>query len=138
MDQVPRFVCRRAAFALPVLSILAVACGESFRDRMLIAKSAEMDPTYPPYQSEMIKGIGSALATSMKTCFDQTPEPSRHSFSLVADIRPDGAAIRIAVQPRTNISACFADRIAELRFPPPPKYRDRDAFPIVLDMTISP
>lgn len=114
----------------------SAALGDTFQDRAALGKDAET--AFPAYRDAMQKAAGQALANGMEQCFDSNKPPSTVPFVLVADLLPDGQATRIEVRPQTNISTCFASALAAVRFLPPPEYPDHRAFPIEIEMRITP
>ena len=115
-----------------------LAYSETFEERVRIAKAAESADAYKPYQQVMYRGIGDHLAQTMRACFAKAEKPQTDAFVLVADVANDGKAQSIEVKPSTNISTCFADGVGNVSFPKPPTYLERKAFPIVIEMKITP
>lgn len=115
----------------------SAAFGDTFQDRVALAKAAEAAPVYSHYQNAMQEAAGQALADGMRHCFDSTKAPSTVPFVVVADLLADGTATRVEVRPQTNTSTCFAAAVAAIRFLSPPGYTGHRAFPIVFEMNIN-
>ena len=111
---------------------------ESFDERFKVAKAAETAEPYKPYQRVMYQAIGNHLANTMRSCFAKTEKPQTDAFVLLVDIDDGGAARAIEVKPKTNIALCFAEGVKSAPFPKPPTYPGRDAFPITIEMKITP
>ena len=116
----------------------ALAFAEAFDDRFKLAKDAETSETYKPYQRVMYQSIGNHLANTMRSCFGKTEKPETNAFVLLADVDAGGTARAIDVRPKTSIAICFAQGVATAPFPTPPAFPGRDAFPIVIEMKITP
>jgi hypothetical protein len=84
----------------------------------------------------MEQQVGAQYAAAMRFCFATVREPQSASFTLVADITPDGKLDAIDVQPATNIASCFAAGVTRISLPPPPRYPGHSSFPMTLQMRI--
>ena len=116
-------------------SVAAGSC-EPFDARVGWAKAAEQKEEFKPYIAAMEQQAGAQFASAMRFCFATVPEPQSDSFTLVADIRPDGKLNAIDVRPATNIAACFAAGLTHISFPPPPAYPGHGGFPMTIEMRI--
>jgi hypothetical protein len=128
---------RKAWSAVFLVWVSSPVYGDTFQDRVALAKVAEAAPAYSQYENAMLNAAGPTLAGGMKHCFDSTKNPATAPFVLVADILPGGTATGIEVRPKTNVSTCFAAAIAALRFLSPPEYPGHRAYPIVFEMRVA-
>ena len=109
---------------------------EPFDARVRWAKAAEQKEEFKPYVAAMEQQAGAQYASAMRFCFATVPEPQSDSFTLVADIGPDGKLNAIDVRPTTNIAACFAAGLIHVSFPPPPTFSGHGGFPMTIEMRI--
>src|SRR5580700_8607546 len=103
---------------------------DPFDVRVALGKSAEERVEFKAYVSAFDREIGEHLAQTMRSCFATTQRPETDAFVLVADITVEGKVKAIEVRPATNIALCFATGFASAPFPPPPRYPDREAYPV--------
>ena len=128
---------RKTWSAVFLVWLSSPAFGDTFQNRVTLAKAAEAAPAYSPYQKTMWQAAGPTLASGMKHCFDSIKNPPTTPFTVVADLRAGGTATRIEARPQTNISTCVAAVIAALHFPSPPEYAGHRTFPIVIEMRVT-
>jgi hypothetical protein len=109
---------------------------DPFDFRVALGKAAEGRAEFKAYGSAIDRQVGDHLAQTMRSCFAITRQPATDAFVLVADITVEGKAKAIEVRPATNIALCFATGFASAPFPPPPRYPDREAYPVTIEMHI--
>lgn len=133
------FHCRSCVVALSLFAMHAAAAdGQTFSERVALAKQVEeQSATTEYFRNGMYPAIGAALASAMRECMSRAGA-STEKFSVVADISLDGKFTHIAHEPNTNTATCLAAAMASFRAPPPPMCDCGAAFPIVIDMSVTP
>jgi hypothetical protein len=110
----------------------------SFAARMLSGKLAEASPTGPAYQKQLWDRLTDPTAAALKACLASHAPADKTSFTVVADVQPNGTPTAIDVQPVTPVARCLADWFARTTLPPPPKLPDDAVYPIEIDVSIVP
>ncbi|HJV50842.1 MAG TPA: hypothetical protein VJ652_05270 [Noviherbaspirillum sp.] len=106
-----------------------------FEARVQLAREAETDDRFKPYQATMIRRAGRQLARTVRSCRAAAPAPERKSVVLVADIGADGRARAIDITPDNAAGRCMAAGFASIRYPKPPAYPERPGFPVTMKVS---
>ena len=109
---------------------------DSFAARVLRGKLVEVGPTGPGYQKVLWHQLDGPVTAALKTCIASHAPADKSPFTVVADIRPDGAPSRVVAQPATPLADCFARWLATQTLPPPPRLTDTTDYPIEIDVSI--
>ena len=109
---------------------------DTFAARVLHGKLVEVGPTGPGYQKALWSQLDGPVTTALKTCIASHAPADKSPFTVVADIRPDGAPRRVVAQPATPLADCFARWLATQTLPPPPRLTDTIDYPIEIDISI--
>ena len=122
---------------LVVLALFLTSCSQpppsaSFRDRAARAEALELTPTGLAYITEFLKEHGEGLSSFAGECYAETSVPKTR-FELVADIKPDGRFENVVVQPESDPTRCYANKMGQLQVSAsrPPGYSDK-SFPVFI------
>ncbi len=127
-------------YAFAVVMLLLSACQQppqasaSFAQRVAAADAQENSPTGALYVDAVVKEQSADFNNFIGACYAQSGL-EKDSFTLVADIAPDGEFGNVAVQPDTAQSRCYAGKIDALRTsaPRPDGFEDTP-FPLVVNV----
>ena len=119
-----------------LLGTPATGPADSFAARVTRGKLVEAGPTGPDYQKVLWHQLDGPVTTALKTCIASHAPADKSPFTVVADIRPDGASRRVVAQPATPLADCFARWLATQTLPPPPRLTDTIDYPIEIDISI--
>jgi hypothetical protein len=108
----------------------------AFDDRVLLAKDAEEDEQFKDYRSAVLKRNSRHFARTMRTCIARSPKPVSKTFVLVADITAEGKAAAVAVKPDNEVANCFASGFSSISYPKPPRYPNREGFPVMMKVRV--
>ena len=130
-------------YALAAVILLLSACQKppqapaSFAERVAAAEAQENSPTGALYVGAVVKEHGDRLESFIGECYGQSGL-EKDSFTLVADIAPDGQFGNVAVQPESPETRCYAGKIGALRTgaPRPVGYGDKP-FPLFINVNFN-
>jgi hypothetical protein len=109
---------------------------DTFAARVTHGKLVEVGPTGPAYQKTLWRQLDGPVTAALKSCIARHAPADKSPFTVVADIRPDGAPRRVDAQPATPLASCFARWLATQTLPPPPRLGDTTDYPIEIDVSI--
>ena len=111
---------------------------DTFVARVTQGKLVEAGPTGAGYQKTLWRQLDGPVTAALKTCIASHAPADKSPFTVVADIRPDGAPRRVDAQPATPLAGCFARWLGTQTLPAPPKLSDTIDYPIEIDVSIVP
>ena len=111
---------------------------DTFAARVTQGKLVEAGPTGAGYQKTLWHQLDGPVTAALKTCIASHAPADKSPFTVVANIRPDGAPRRVEAQPATPLADCFARWLSTQTLPPPPKLSDTIDYPIEIDVSIVP
>jgi hypothetical protein len=126
------------AIALQLLAVPHAGSDETFAARVTRGKLVEAGLTGPVYQKKLWAAITNPTTLALKNCLASNAPADKSPFTLVADVRPDGRPIQVAVEPTTPVANCVAGWLASMTLPPPPKLTQSTTYPIEIDFSITP
>ena len=109
---------------------------DTFAARVTRGKLVEAGPTGPGYQKILWRQLDGPVTTALKTCIASHAPADKSPFTVVAEIRPDGAPRRVDAQPATPLAGCFARWLRTQTLPAPPRLNDTTDYPIEIDISI--
>lgn len=129
----------RAALLLVVAACSPALRAEGdFEERVQRAKRVEASADGKAYVVAMWKQIGAYSSVAMRECFQKGTQPDTPSFVLIANVLPDRRFAQVDLQPRTPMSICYVEHLADAPFPKPPEIFGDVGIPIVIEMVIEP
>ena len=126
---------KRILLACVLFSTAALA--DNFADRVAEARKASSTPEGKKYDQLLVPAIGAA----MRACVPpgSTSPANLGKFTLIGYVASSGAVSLIEVQPKTEVSVCFAAQFEQARFASPPKSgQSKVGFPIAVEMSLVP
>ncbi len=123
-------------FVLVVLLLFSTAAlADDFEDRVAAAKRASSTPAGKEYD----KALGPPADAAIRACVPPgSTVQTKATFTLVGSVARSGVLSSVDVQPRTDLSKCFAERFAQIHFTTPPESDGTAEFPISVEMTVTP
>lgn len=127
---------------LPILAVALLASttpasgDDAFTARVERAKMVEAGPTGPAYQKKFWAKTGNPMTDALKACLASNAPADKSSFTLVADISPDGHALNVEVRAPTPVAKCLAGQFSAWTFPVPPKLAGSVHYPIEIDVSM--
>ncbi len=113
----------------------AAAFADSFTDRVAAAKRASSTPAGKEYD----KSLGPPADAAIRACVPPgSTVQTKVTFTLVGSVARSGVLSSVDVQPKTDLSKCFAERFAQAHFATPPESDGTAEFPISVEMTVTP
>ena len=86
------------------------------------------------------KALGPYIGKAMGACIPQgVADPANlGSFTLVADVNPEGQVRNAAVAPQSKVATCFQAKFVLSTLPAPPgsQNAERSLYPIVIEMKV--
>jgi|SRR5882672_4673840 len=126
---------KRILLASVLFSTIALA--DDFADRAAEAKRASSTPEGRKYDQSLVPAIGAAMRACVPP--DSTSPADLGKFTLIGFVASSGAVSLIEVQPKTEVSVCFAAQFEQARFASPPKSgQSKLGFPIAVEMSVVP
>lgn len=121
---------------ISALMFCSPAFASDFASRVDEAKQATKTHEGAQYDVALGPFIGSA----MQACIPpgSTNPNNLGSFTLVGYVTATGALQSVIVEPQTKVSSCFAERFESSTLPNPPQINPGKAYPIVVEMKITP
>jgi hypothetical protein len=126
---------------IPILIVCVLlstaALADDFASRVAEAKRASSTPEGKKYDQSLAPALGAA----MRACVPprSTSQANLGKFTLVANVRRSGVVSSVEVQPKTEVSRCFAAQFAQKRLAPPPvSDGSTQGFPIAVEMSVVP
>lgn len=126
---------RKIAVILTFISS-SVMAGD-FSARVSAGNKAIHTPEGKAYDATLAPAIQSAMLACAPP--GSPPNESSGKFVLVGYADASGHLSSVAVEPITNVSRCFAERFGASQLPVPPS-SDRwgNAYPVTVEMTVTP
>ncbi len=128
-----------AAMFLLLLGFIAVRDWlgfDGFASRVADAKHASATHQGAMYDAS----IGALVAPAMEVC--TPPDLARVSnvgvFVVVGYVTASGALVEVEVQPRTELSSCFAESFSKSVLPRPPTSAHPRGYPIAVNIRVAP
>ena len=118
------------------LFICSSAIAGDFASRVTEAKQVISTPVGAQYDSALIPLIGIAIRACVPP--NSTDTTNLGSFTLVSYVTATGTLSDVAIEPKTKVSSCFAERFSQQTFPTPPNATSSKGYPIVVEMKITP
>jgi hypothetical protein len=126
---------KKIAIALMLISSNAAAGG--FWTRVTAGNNAIATPDGKIYDERLVP----AIQTAMRICVPPGSPPKTNigRFVLVGNVDSSGHLSSVATKPSTRVSRCFAKHFGSNQLPPPPpSSRWGKAYPVVVEMTVTP
>ncbi len=94
----------------------------NYKDMMVdIAKKQTSTPAGKEYEGKFVSLFGRQHASTMKKCFEKTPNPDKSAFHVLINLDADGKILKILLKPETNIALCLKEHMMEDTYPTPPQ-----------------
>lgn len=124
----------------PLFIAVVLACSPAFAadfaSRVAEAKQASATSDGARYDA----ALGPHIGTAMQSCIPPgSADPTNlGAFTLVGYVTATGALNSIAIEPRTKVSSCFAERFGKSMLPKPPNLGHGGDYPVVVEMQVAP
>ena len=116
------------SIALPMLLVMLAAPAppeaaqeENFADALKAAKDTWATPEGKAYDDALVASVTDQYETAIGVCIEGNKSPDVPSFQVVAKIDANGAVTKTLTQPETDVAACFAGSVKQIKYPKPPK-----------------
>ena len=119
--------------AILLVAATAVACTQTFQQRVAAANAAIATPSGKIYDSSLAPSIKTAMLACVR--IGKGPSADLGKFTFVSWVSKSGLQVDPQVQPNTRVSSCFSSHFHSLTLPPPPVSR-RKLYPIIVEMTV--
>ena len=126
---------KKIAIALILVSCSAAA--GDFAARVAAGNRAIATPEGKIYDA----ALGPSIQAAMLACVPPGSPPQNRigKFVLVGSVDASGRLSSVVAEPSTQVSRCFADRFGSGQLPPPPSSgHSGQAYPVTVEMTVTP
>jgi len=124
-----------AAMRYITLALLLVACNAMAGDMATRVAAGNMAMATAEGQA-YDRSLAPAIQSAMMVCAPPSQPVDR--FVLVGDIDTAGGLSRVAVEPATPLSRCFAEKLSAQPLPVPPRApRGTGAYPLTVEMDVT-
>ena len=122
-----------------VRKILAAKQGNAsaadlFDARVMRARARERSPAGQAYFRTIVSQPDNALTAVFNACMDRMPAGAKPELTAVMDVQPDGTLANVAVRPANAWTACFEQKFAGKKLPPPPDATEAGGYPIFYEI----